>query len=87
MRDSTLKEDKPRKSITIRADSELLSTIGKLASAMDRPRNWIIEDALRKYIELESWQIGGIEKAIESMDRGEAIDHDSVKKEFDKITG
>lgn len=83
--EADLKEDKQQKSITIRAGSELISSIGKLADAMDRPRNWVIEDALRKYIDLESWQIAGIEKAIESLDDGDGIDHHSIKQEFEKI--
>lgn len=32
--------------ITIRTDDEIAEKIGSLAKAMDRPRNWVIEDAM-----------------------------------------
>ena len=65
--------------ITIRTESEVTEKIGRLAKAMDRSRNWVIEDALKHYLRDQEWQIEGIHQGIESLERGAGIDHESVK--------
>jgi predicted transcriptional regulator len=64
--------------ITIRTDPEIAEKITALAKAMDRSRNWVIEEALKQYIETQTWQIEGIKEGIASLDRGEGIPHDQV---------
>ncbi|MGH8607367.1 MAG: CopG family ribbon-helix-helix protein, partial [Gammaproteobacteria bacterium] len=59
--------------ITIRTDSEIAEKITALAQAMDRSRNWVIEEALRQYVENQVWQIEGIKQAMAALDRGEGI--------------
>jgi predicted transcriptional regulator len=72
-------------SITIRTDPELGARVAALATAMDRSRNWIIEEAIRQYVEAQAWQVAGIKDAIASLDRGDAIDHDEVMAEMDAL--
>lgn len=71
--------------ITIRTDAEIAEKITALAQAMDRSRNWVIEEALRQYLENQVWQIEGIKKAIGSLDRGEGIPHEEVMAEMDAL--
>lgn len=70
-------------SITIRTDTELAVKVAALATAMDRSRNWVIEDALRQYVEAQAWQIEGIKKAMTSLDKGEGIPHEQVMGEME----
>lgn len=72
-------------SITIRTDSELVGKVAALAVAMDRTRNWVVEDALRQYVESQAWQVEGVKEAIGSLDRGEGIDHEAVMAEMDAL--
>ena len=72
-------------SITIRTDPELAAKVAALATAMDRSRNWIIEDAIRQYVEVQAWQIEGIKEAIASLDRGEGIPHEQVMAEMEAL--
>lgn len=72
-------------SITIRTDPELAAKVAALATAMDRSRNWVIEDALRQYVEVQAWQIEGIKEAIASLDRGEGITHEQVMAEMEEL--
>jgi len=72
-------------SITIRTDPELAAKVAALATAMDRSRNWVIEDALRQYVEVQAWQIEGIKQAIASLDRGEGIPHEQVMAEMEAL--
>jgi predicted transcriptional regulator len=73
-------------SVTIRLDKEdKLEALDRLASAMDRSRNWVINRALDRYIAEQAWQIEEIQKAIAEADRGEfATDEevDAVARKF-----
>ncbi|MDY0039867.1 MAG: CopG family ribbon-helix-helix protein [Desulforhabdus sp.] len=67
--------------ITIRTDPELAGKLAAIASAMDRSRNWVIQEALRQYVDTQMWQIKGIKAAIASLDEGEGIPHEQVMAE------
>ncbi|RKT43534.1 CopG family ribbon-helix-helix protein [Thiocapsa rosea] len=71
--------------ITVRTDPEVAAQIAVLAQAMDRSRNWVIEEALKQYIQTQSWQIEGIKQAQASLDRGEGIPFDAVMEEMDAL--
>ncbi|MBN8534723.1 MAG: ribbon-helix-helix protein, CopG family [Rhizobiales bacterium] len=70
-------------SITIRLDQEdKLEALDRLASAMDRSRNWIINRALDRYIAEQAWQVEEIQKAIAEADRGEFATEEQVEAAF-----
>ncbi len=71
--------------ITVRTDPEVAAQIAFLAQAMDRSRNWVIEEALKQYIQAQSWQLEGIKQAQASLDRGEGIPFDAVMEEMDAL--
>jgi predicted transcriptional regulator len=71
--------------ITIRTDPEIAAKIAALAQAMDRSRNWIIEEALKQYIETQAWQIEGIRQAQASLAQGEGIAFEDVMAEVDAL--
>jgi predicted transcriptional regulator len=71
--------------ITVRTDPEVAAQIAFLAEAMDRSRNWVIEDALKQYIQAQSWQLEGIKQAQASLDRGEGIPFEAVMEEMDAL--
>lgn len=70
--------------ITIRTEPEVAEKIGMLAKAMDRSRNWVIEDALKHYIQDQEWQIEGIHQGIQSLDSGQGISHDLIEDRMSK---
>jgi predicted transcriptional regulator len=71
--------------ITIRTDAEIAAQIASLAEAMDRSRNWVIEEALKQYIATQSWQIEGIRQAQASLARGEGLPFDDVMAEMEAL--
>lgn len=71
--------------ITVRTDPEVAAQIAVLAEAMDRSRNWVIEEALKQYIQAQSWQLEGIKQAQGSLDRGEGIPFDAVMEEMEAL--
>ncbi len=71
--------------VTIRTAPEITRKIDALATAMERSRNWVIEDALKHYLETQAWQIEGIQDAMAALDRGEGIAHQEVMAEIDAL--
>tara|TARA_R110002072_G_scaffold93607_1_gene207358 strand:- start:1584 stop:1835 length:252 start_codon:yes stop_codon:yes gene_type:complete len=68
--------------ITIRTNDEIAEKIGGLAKAMDRPKNWVIEDALKQYLAEQAWQIEGIKQAQSSLSNKEGVQFDTVIKKI-----
>jgi predicted transcriptional regulator len=71
--------------ITVRTDPEISAKIAALAQVMDRSRNWVIEEALKQYIETQAWQIEGIKQAQASLARGEGIPFEDVMDEMEVL--
>ena len=73
------------KSITIRTEPEVVEKLSALAKSMDRSRNWVIEDALKQYIEQQARYVEGVEQAKASLMRGEGIAHEDLMAEMDAL--
>ena len=73
------------KSITIRTESDVVEKLSALAKTMDRSRNWVIEDALKQYIEQQARYVEGIEQAMASLEHGEGIAHEDLMAEMDAL--
>lgn len=67
---------------TVRAESDIVHQLDHLADSLDRSRNYLVNQALKEYLEQHAWQIEKITQGIEAADRGELVDHDEVMKEM-----
>jgi len=57
--------------VSIRTDSDLLSQFTALAEATGRTRSFLINQAMREFVERESWQVAAIQKAVKEADAGD----------------
>jgi len=73
------------KSITIRTEPEVVEKLSALAKSMDRSRNWVIEDALKQYLDQQARYVEGVEQAMASLGRGEGIANDDLMAEMDAL--
>jgi len=73
------------KSITIRTEPAIVDQLSALAKSMDRSRNWVIEDALKQYLEQQARYVEGNEQARASLQRGEGIAHEDLMAEMDAL--
>jgi len=64
--------------VSVRLQPELNEQIAAIAAAMDRPKSWVIEQALEDYVEVQKWQIAAIEEGIRQADAGQLIPHEKV---------
>ncbi|KGM34193.1 CopG family ribbon-helix-helix protein [Inquilinus limosus] len=61
---------RPTEPITIRTTKETVDEIDALATAMDRSRNYVINQALRQYLEANAWQVQRIEEGLAAAREG-----------------
>lgn len=67
-------------SLTVRVKPDTRSRIETLARATHRSKSYVIEEALEQYLDVNEWQVKGIQDALIEADSNEAIfvDHDEV---------
>lgn len=70
---------------TVRAESDLVHQLDHLADSLDRSRNYLVNQALKEYLEQHAWQIEKITQGIAAADRGELVSHDDVMKEMEDL--
>ena len=63
---------------SIRLDKETLDQLDRLGQAIDRPRSWIVTQAIEQYLDHEEWFIQMVEEGIAAADRGELVSHNEA---------
>jgi predicted transcriptional regulator len=65
---------------TVRVDSALKNRLEKLAKSTGRSRSFLAAEAIGEYVEVNEWQVAGIKRAMQSVERDGDIPHEEVKK-------
>lgn len=68
----------PTTTVTIRVPRHMRDQLDELARATGRQRSYLACEALRQYLEVESWQIAQIQEGIRAADVGEFATPDDV---------
>lgn len=70
---------------SIRLEDTLAERLSTLAAALDRPKTWVIEQALTRYLDEEAWQVKAIQEAVDKLHSGRAIliPHDEVMQQME----
>jgi predicted transcriptional regulator len=76
-----------RKPSSIRLPDQLSERVDKLASALERPRSWVIERAIAAYLDDQEWQVARIREALDDVRGGTAtlIPHAQVMADLDAM--
>jgi len=74
------------KTISFRAESETIDKLDSLAAAQDRPRSYLINEAINNYIELHAYQDALVRNGLEEMRKGRLMGHDEIVKRLRKRT-
>ena len=64
---------------TVRVDAAAKKRLERLAKSIGRSRSFLAAEAINEYLDVNEWQVAGIQRAIASLDRGEAVPHERVK--------
>ena len=71
---------------TVRLEEDLLSRVDGLAKEMKRSRNWVIQEAVGRFVDYEQWFVGQVTAGRKAAAEGRTIPHDEVMKEIrDKV--
>ena len=72
-------------SLTVRVKPDTRSRLENLARITRRSKSFVIEDALEQYLDLNEWQIKGIQDALIEADSPGAVfeDHDVVLEKWE----
>ncbi len=65
---------------TVRFDPETRERLDSMAAQMDRPRAWIIKEAVAQYLEREAWYRAEAQKGIDAAEAGRVISHEQMGK-------
>jgi RHH-type transcriptional regulator, rel operon repressor / antitoxin RelB len=74
----------PTTTLTIRVPQGMRDQLDDLARATGRQRSYLANEALRKYLEIESWQIAQIQEGIRAADSGDFATPEQVEAVRDK---
>ncbi len=77
---------KNEKTISFRAVAEKIDALDSLAAAQDRPRSYLINEAITNYIELHAYQDALVRQGLKEMRNGRVVSHEEVLKRL-KRTG
>jgi predicted transcriptional regulator len=66
------------KTVSFRASAEKVDALDALASAQDRPRSYLINEAISNYIELHAYQDALVRRGLEDMRQGRVVSHEEV---------
>jgi predicted transcriptional regulator len=72
------------KTISFRAKAEKIDALDSLAAAKDRPRSYLINEAIANYIELHAYQDALVRKGLEQMLQGSTVQHEEVVERLKK---
>lgn len=73
--------------LTLRVPSAMKEQLDKLADATHRSKSYLAGEAIRQYLELESWQIGEIQQALQEADASDFASDEEVAAVVRKYAG
>lgn len=71
---------------SIRLDPEVRVQMAHLAEATGRSTNFLINEAVREYLEKERWQIADIEQGLRELEAGDIATEEEAAAVFERIT-
>ena len=64
--------------VSVRLNPELNTKLATIASALDRPKSWVIAQAVEEYLAVQEWHLKAIEEGIREADAGKGVPHEEV---------
>jgi RHH-type transcriptional regulator, rel operon repressor / antitoxin RelB len=73
-------KDMSSTTVSVRIDAAIKKRLEKLAKSTGRSRSFLAAEAINEYLDLNEWQVAGIQTAVASLDRGKGVPHKRVKE-------
>jgi predicted transcriptional regulator len=65
--------------VTAHIPVALAREVDRLAGRLDRPRGWIVKEAIARYVELEAKRHALTQEALAEVDAGDVVEHAAVE--------
>ncbi|MCX5789718.1 MAG: ribbon-helix-helix protein, CopG family [Elusimicrobia bacterium] len=75
-----------RATITFRLDSERRKALDAIAAGLDRDRSYVLNEAVRSYIEIYDWQVSHIQEGLRQAKAGRFAGESQVADAFARLT-
>ncbi len=77
---------KQSESLHARIPQDVLKSIDHIASSIGRSRNWVLNEALKQYLEVQQWQTELIDQRLDESKNSNTtfIDHDALMEKHEK---
>ncbi len=72
--------------LTAHVPEALAREVDSLAEKLDRPRGWIVKDALSRYVEIERKRDELTREALDDVEAGRLVEHRDVEAWAAKVT-
>lgn len=70
--------------ITFRLEGSRKKALESLAKNLDRDRSFVINEAIRTYLEINDWQLSRIAAGIEAADKEQFVDPEEELSKWEK---
>ncbi len=67
---------------SLRLPKGMKDKLQELADATGRTKAFLAQDAIERYLELESWQIKAIQDGLKEVDSGKVIPYEDIKNKW-----
>ena len=64
--------------VSVLLPPELNKQVADIAAALDRPKSWVIEQAIRDFTGVQMWHLEAIDEGIRDADAARVVAHDEV---------
>ena len=64
--------------VSVRLQRALNDQVTAIADALDRPKSWVIEQAVADYVAMQAWQLAAIAEGVRAADAGRLAAHEDV---------
>jgi predicted transcriptional regulator len=71
--------------ISIRLDEVTKTELDEIAQSLDRDRSWVINEAIKSFLEVQRWNNEQIRKGFQALNEGRTVSHDDVKARIAKL--
>jgi predicted transcriptional regulator len=72
------------KEIHIEMSEAILGQVDAMARELHQSRSWIVEEAIRRFLDYEDWFRREVEMGLQEVGRGEITDEEAVRTVFKK---
>lgn len=76
-----------KETFSVRLEPDKRKKLDSLAASMDRPRSYLVAQAIDQFLDYHGWKLEQVEEARAAADRGELVDHDDLFGELRRQYG